>query len=90
MAPAANLHATEQTTACADSGKAGTPRPRPLPLRDVRDVRRALAKLINECRAGVLPPKVASVCMYGCNCMLAAISAGDFEDRLDALEKRTP
>jgi hypothetical protein len=86
---AANLHATGATSPCGDDGKGRTP-PRPLPMRDVKDCKRAVAKLINECRAGTIHPKVASVCLYGCNIMLAAIAAGDFEDRLTALEQRTP
>jgi hypothetical protein len=57
-----------------------------LPLRTARDVRRAIAKIVNECRAGQLAPKVASTCLYGCNIMLAAITADDFEQRIAKLE----
>ena len=75
------------TTACTDSEK---PRPpRPLPLRDARDVRRALARVANECRRGDLAPRQASVFVYAVSTLLAAIAASDFEARLDALETKT-
>jgi len=72
-------------TSTSDEDK--KPRPlRPLPLRTARDCSRALARLVNECRRGDLEPKRASVCIFGINVLLSAISSAEFEERLGALE----
>jgi len=62
--------------------------PRSMPLRDCRDARRLLAKLVNEVRAGAIDPRRASCIGYLVNTFISAASAADFEARIAVLEDR--
>jgi hypothetical protein len=86
MKKAGNLHDETTATDCVAVEKVWTPRP--LPLRDARDVKRLIARLVNEVRRGDIDPRRASCIGYLCNTFLAAHQIADLEARLDVLEKR--
>jgi len=59
-------------------------------LKKLGDVRRYLARLINETRSGVVEPGLASKIGYLCNILIGCIKDRDLEvlaERLDAFEK---
>ena len=58
------------------------------PPQNVGDVLRALGQVFSEVHAGKLEPKVANACAYLASGILAAVTAGQFEERIAALEKR--
>ena len=80
----AEMRTVPATTPCAVGEVIHAPRP--LPLRDARDAKRLLARIINEVRTGTLDPRRASVIIYGTNIFLSSIAAAEMEQRIQALE----
>lgn len=58
------------------------------PPQNVADVLRALGQVFTEVHDGRLEPKVANACAYLASGILQAVTAGQFEERIAALEKR--
>jgi len=58
------------------------------PPRSVSDVLSALGQVFSEVHSGRLEPKVANACAYLSAGILQALSHGDFEQRIAALEAR--
>jgi hypothetical protein len=74
-------------TATTDTAAEKPKRPRPLSLRNARDAKRLLARIVNEVRRGELEPRRASVIVYGVNTFLSVINTLDFEERLAEAER---
>lgn len=64
---------------------APTPRLR-IPLRTAHDVRRELARLYRQMKAGVIPCADGTKMAYVLNMLRQAIETGDLEARIQALE----
>lgn len=64
---------------------APTPRLR-IPLRTAHDVRRELARLYRQAKAGQIPTQDASRLAYILNLLRQSIETGDLEARIQALE----
>lgn len=60
---------------------------RPLKLSTPREVRAALAKIVNEVRGGDLSPQIGNCCIVGCNAILGALRTDVQEEKLLELEK---
>jgi hypothetical protein len=58
------------------------------PPQNVADVLRALGQVFSEVHDGRLEPKVGNACAYLASGILQAVTAGQFEERIVALEKR--
>lgn len=58
------------------------------PPQSVQDVLRALGQVFCEVHAGQIETKVANACAYLASGILQALSVGQFEERIAALEKR--
>lgn len=63
-------------------------RPRAARLKTLDDVRRYLAKLVNEVRAGDCDPQIASKIGYLLNILSSCIKDTQIEERLAELEAR--
>lgn len=61
---------------------------RSVPLRNITDVSRFLAKLINQLNRGEIEESKAGKLGYLCNILKSSLEAGDLEERLEALEKQ--
>ena len=55
---------------------------------NVTDILRALGQVFVEVHGGKIEPKVANACAYLASGILQALSVGNFEERIAALEKR--
>jgi hypothetical protein len=58
------------------------------PPQNVPDVLRALGQVFSEVHGGQIEPKVANACAYLASGILQALSVGNFEERIAALEKK--
>jgi hypothetical protein len=58
------------------------------PPQNAGDILRALGQVFVEVHGGKVEPKVANACAYLASGILQALSVGNFEERLSALEKR--
>lgn len=69
-----------------------TPHPPKMPpvarLKSLEDVRRYLARLINELRRGEVDPAIAGKVGFLCNVLISIIKDGDLEGRLAAIEAK--
>lgn len=55
---------------------------------NVQDVLRALGQVFSEVHGGKIEPRVANACAYLASGILQALSVGNFEERIAALEAR--
>ena len=55
---------------------------------NARDVLRALGQVFSEVHGGKIEPRVANACAYLASGILQALSVGNFEERIAALEAR--
>lgn len=60
---------------------------RSLKLSTPKEVRAALAKIVNEVRAGDLSPQVGNCLIVGCNAILGALRADVMDLKLMELEE---
>lgn len=56
-----------------------------LPLESAADVKRALARIVNECRGGRLDYRVSNACFVGLSALLKALDQVDTEAELASL-----
>ena len=80
----------ERSLACSKGGMTPKKNLHPLPkvkLKEQKDVARLLAKTINEVRTGEIELKVATCIGYLSNILIKALSQGELENRLEALEE---
>ena len=60
---------------------------RPLHLSTPKEVRAAVAKVVNEIRTGALTPQQGNAIITGCNVILSSIRTDEQEKRLEELEQ---
>lgn len=56
-------------------------------LKNLTDIRRYLARIINECESGNLDPTIFSKLAYGLNILSSVIKDDEFEGRVETIER---